>query len=78
MAFLFSRSKQRSNADLCKSTKDLLQRLLGDEKPVDRIEEELARNLSQMKQTLQGMGDSTQHVYDQIRTASNTRKQSRR
>lgn len=64
MAFLFSRNRQRSNSDLCRSTKDLLIKLETnkDERLTPRIEEELARNLAQMKLTLQG----TSGAYDRI------------
>lgn len=54
MAFLFGRNRQKSNADLCRATKDLLTRLSADERPNPRVEEELAKNLAQMKITLQG------------------------
>jgi calcium binding protein 39 len=56
MAFLFNRNRQRSGSDLCRSTKDLLLKLEGnkDERLTARFEEDLARNLGQMKLTLQG------------------------
>jgi len=56
MAFLFGRNRQRSNSDLCRSTKDLLLKLESnrDERLTPRYEEDLARNLGQMKLILQG------------------------
>jgi len=57
MAFLFGgRNRQRSNSDLCRSTKDLLLKLESnrDDRLTPRFEEDLARNLGQMKLTLQG------------------------
>jgi calcium binding protein 39 len=73
MAFLFARSKARSNQELTRSTKELMLKLTADEdkaspkvsdlqyNPSDmdwaddgQIEEEVARNLGQMKVILQG------------------------
>lgn len=54
MAFLFNRNKQRSNMDLVRSTKEALQRLAAEEKPQPKTEEDLSRNLTQMKIVLQG------------------------
>lgn len=54
MAFLFNRNKQRSNMDLVRSTKEALQRLATEEKPQPKTEEDLSRNLTQMKIVLQG------------------------
>jgi calcium binding protein 39 len=70
MAFLF-RNKQKSNAELTRSTKDLTVRLSQEDKPNPKVqacfvgeepnvadpcqlEEELARDLQQMKLRLQG------------------------
>ncbi|KAF2795343.1 Mo25-domain-containing protein [Melanomma pulvis-pyrius CBS 109.77] len=57
MAFLF-RNKQKNNVELAKSTKDLTLRLSEEPKPNPKLEEELARNLQQMKITLQGTPDA--------------------
>ncbi len=55
MAFaLFGRNRQKTNAELCRATKELLQKVGLEEKPSPKVEEELARNLAQMKLTLQG------------------------
>ncbi|KAF1356397.1 Mo25-like protein [Delphinella strobiligena] len=54
MAFLFGRTKTRSNQELTKSTKELMGKLIAEDKSNPKIEEELARNLSSMKVTLQG------------------------
>ncbi|USW55919.1 Putative armadillo-like helical protein [Septoria linicola] len=57
MAFLFGRNRQRSALDMVKTVKDLLQKLPkedGQQQQATRIEEDIARNLSQMKVTLQG------------------------
>lgn len=57
MAFLFGgKNRQRSSSEICKSTKDLLFKIefSRDERFTPRFEEELARNLAQMKITLQG------------------------
>ncbi|CAD0092065.1 unnamed protein product, partial [Aureobasidium vineae] len=71
MAFLFGRSKARSNQELTRSTKDLILKLIAEDKPSQKvsdhydpsaldwaddgqIEEEVARNLGQMKVILQG------------------------
>ena len=71
MAFLFGRSKARSNQELTRSTKDLMLKLTAEDKPSQKvsdhydpseldwaddgqIEEEVARNLGQMKIILQG------------------------
>lgn len=54
MAFLFNKNKQRGNLELCRSTKDTLQKLEAGEKLSPRVEEELARNISSMKVVLQG------------------------
>ena len=56
MAFLFGRNRQRSNNDLARITKDLLQRLetCTDDKQLPRIEDDLNKTLAQMKVILQG------------------------
>ncbi|KAK5119475.1 hypothetical protein LTR85_007575 [Meristemomyces frigidus] len=54
MAFLFGRNRQRSAQDLVKATKDLLQKLVKEDVSSPKIDEDLARNLSLMKVTLQG------------------------
>ncbi|RMZ23379.1 hypothetical protein D0859_12578 [Hortaea werneckii] len=54
MAFLFGRNRQRSAQDLVRSTKDLLQKLMRDDASSPKLEEDLARALTQMKVTLQG------------------------
>ncbi|KAF2088503.1 conidiophore development protein hymA [Saccharata proteae CBS 121410] len=54
MAFLFNRSKQKGSMELVRSTKESLLRLAGEEKAQPKTEEDLARNLAQMKITLQG------------------------
>ncbi|KAI4856446.1 Mo25-like protein [Aureobasidium sp. EXF-8846] len=71
MAFLFGRSKARSIQELTRSTKELLLKLIAEDKPSQKvsdhydpseldwaddgqIEEEVARNLGQMKIILQG------------------------
>lgn len=54
MAFLFGRSKEKKNDELCRSTKDLLARFGEAEAPSQKTAEDLARNLSQMKLILQG------------------------
>lgn len=54
MAFLFGRTKTRSNQELTKSTKELMGKLIAEDKSNPKIEEELARNLSSMKVILQG------------------------
>lgn len=71
MAFLFARSKTRSNQELTRSTKDLMLKLIAEDKASPKvpdhydpgeldwaddgqIEEEVARNLGQMKVILQG------------------------
>ncbi|SMQ51884.1 unnamed protein product [Zymoseptoria tritici ST99CH_3D7] len=54
MAFLFGRNRQRSAQDIVRSTKDLLLRLPKEDGQAAKTEEELARNLAQMKVTLQG------------------------
>ncbi|KAF2720118.1 Mo25-like protein [Polychaeton citri CBS 116435] len=69
MAFLFARNKQRSAQELVKSTKELLQRLIRGDGPPQKVEEDLARNISQMKITLQGTPDieaSPQAVFDLV------------
>ncbi|KAJ9667924.1 Hym1p [Coniosporium apollinis] len=69
MAFLFGRNRQRGNAELVKSTKELMQKLLLEEKPSPRVEEDLARNLAQMKTTLQGTPEievSPEQVYQLV------------
>ncbi|KAF2203064.1 Mo25-like protein [Delitschia confertaspora ATCC 74209] len=53
MAFLF-RSRQKSIPELSSSTKDLMLKLGAVDKLDKKIEEELARNLNQMKIVLQG------------------------
>lgn len=53
MAFLF-RNRQKSHPELVKSTKELTLRLSEEPKPNPKIEEELARDLQQMKMRLQG------------------------
>ncbi|RMY66919.1 hypothetical protein D0864_11718, partial [Hortaea werneckii] len=54
MAFLFGRNRQRSAQDLVRSTKDLLQKLMKEDGSSPKLEEDLARALTQMKVTLQG------------------------
>ncbi|KAK8227279.1 Mo25-like protein [Phyllosticta capitalensis] len=54
MAFLFSRNRQRNNMDLVRSTKETLMRVAAEDKPQPKTEEDLARNLAQMKMMLQG------------------------
>ncbi|EMC95877.1 hypothetical protein BAUCODRAFT_71629 [Baudoinia panamericana UAMH 10762] len=54
MAFLFGRNRQRSVQDIVRSTKELLQRLEKEEVPSPKTEEDIARNITQMKVTLQG------------------------
>lgn len=66
MAFLFGgRNRQRSNSDLCRSTKDLLLKLESntDDRLTPRFEEDLARNLGQMKLTLQGTSGMLVHSH---------------
>ncbi|KAF1930313.1 Mo25-domain-containing protein [Didymella exigua CBS 183.55] len=57
MAFLF-RTKQKTNAELTRSTRDLTVRLSQEDKPNPKLEEELARDLQQMKLRLQGTPDT--------------------
>ncbi|EOD48954.1 Conidiophore development protein hyma protein [Neofusicoccum parvum] len=69
MAFLFNRNKQRSNMDLVRSTKEALQRLAAEEKPQPKTEEDLSRNLAQMKIVLQGTPEaevSPEQVYQLV------------
>ncbi|KAK7533035.1 Mo25-like protein [Phyllosticta citribraziliensis] len=70
MAFLFSRNRQRNNMDLVRSTKETLMRVAGEDKPqANRAEEDLARNLAQMKMTLSGTPDadvSPEQVYQLV------------
>lgn len=69
MAFLFNRNKQRSNMDLVRSTKEALQRLAAEEKPQPKTEEDLSRNLTQMKIVLQGTPEaevSPEQVYQLV------------
>ncbi|RMY98195.1 hypothetical protein D0864_04474 [Hortaea werneckii] len=54
MAFLFGRNRQRSAQDLVRSTKDLLQKLMKEDGSSPKLEEDVARALTQMKVTLQG------------------------
>ncbi|KAF2239450.1 Mo25-like protein [Viridothelium virens] len=54
MAFLFARNKQKSGVDLVKTTSELMQKLDSEDKASPKAEEEIARNLTQMKITLQG------------------------
>ncbi|KAJ9621590.1 Hym1p [Taxawa tesnikishii (nom. ined.)] len=54
MAFLFARNKTRSSQELTRSTKELMLRLIAEDKPAPKVEEEIARNLQQMKIMLQG------------------------
>ncbi|PPJ50563.1 hypothetical protein CBER1_05498 [Cercospora berteroae] len=59
MAFLFGRNRQRSALDMVKTVKDLLQKLPKEDgqqqqQQTTKLEEDIARNLSQMKVTLQG------------------------
>ncbi|KAK8236863.1 Mo25-like protein, partial [Phyllosticta capitalensis] len=58
MAFLFSRNRQRNNMDLVRSTKETLMRVAAEDKPQPKTEEDLARNLAQMKMMLQGTPDA--------------------
>lgn len=55
--------------DLVRSTKEALQRLAAEEKPQPKTEEDLSRNLAQMKIVLQGtpgkaapLGDAHAHA----------------
>ncbi|KAF2640201.1 Mo25-like protein [Massarina eburnea CBS 473.64] len=57
MAFLF-RNKQKNHAELVQSTKKLTIQLSEDSKPNPKVEEELARDLAQMKIRLQGTPDA--------------------
>jgi len=53
MAFLFNRNRQRSNSDICRTTKELLIKLeTGKDERV--AAQELVRILANMKLTLQG------------------------
>jgi hypothetical protein len=53
MAFLFNRNRQRSNSDICRTTKELLSKLeTGKDERV--AAQELVRILATMKLTLQG------------------------
>ena len=61
MAFLFNRNKQKGNMDLVRSTKDALLRMTQEERPQPKTEEDLARNLTQMKIILQGTPGATKH-----------------
>lgn len=59
MAFLFGRNRQRSALDMVKTVKDLLQKLPKEDgqqqqQQTTKLEEDIARNLAQMKVTLQG------------------------
>jgi len=45
MAFLFGRAKQRDAPTLVRSTRELLQKLAGEEKPNPKVKR-IARNLS--------------------------------
>ncbi|GAB7352291.1 hypothetical protein MBLNU459_g2747t3 [Dothideomycetes sp. NU459] len=55
MAFLFGRNRTRSSQELTRSTKELMGKLIAEgDKPTPKTEEELARNLAQMKVILQG------------------------
>ncbi|KAF2770402.1 Mo25-like protein [Teratosphaeria nubilosa] len=71
MAFLFGRNRQRSALDLVRGTKELLQRLAIEEKPLPKTEEDLSRNLSQMKVTLQGTPE-IEATPEQVSTLVNT------
>ncbi|KAK8215504.1 Mo25-like protein [Phyllosticta citricarpa] len=70
MAFLFSRNRQRNNMDLVRSTKETLMRVADEDKPqANRAEEDLARNLAQMKMMLSGTPDadvSPEQVYQLV------------
>ncbi|KAL0254948.1 Hym1p [Diplodia seriata] len=69
MAFLFNRNKQRNNMDLVRSTKEALLRLAAEEKPQPKTEEDLSRNLTQMKIVLQGTPEaevSPEQVYQLV------------
>lgn len=56
MNFLFNKNKGKSHQDLCRQTKDGLQKLqtIADPKLQPRVEEELAKNMGQIKLVLQG------------------------
>ncbi|KAF2753696.1 Mo25-like protein [Pseudovirgaria hyperparasitica] len=55
MAFnIFNRNRQKSNPELAKSLKEVLQRYISEEKANPKTEEELSRSLTQMKTVLQG------------------------
>ncbi|KAK3671827.1 Hym1p [Recurvomyces mirabilis] len=54
MAFLFGRNRQRTAQDMVRTVKELLLRLPKEEGASSKTEEELSRNLTQMKATLQG------------------------
>ncbi|KAF2195760.1 Mo25-domain-containing protein [Zopfia rhizophila CBS 207.26] len=49
-----AQNKQKNNVELSRSTKELTLKLAEEQKPNPKIEEELARNLQQMKIVLQG------------------------
>ncbi|KAF2835718.1 Mo25-like protein [Patellaria atrata CBS 101060] len=66
MAFLFSRNRQKGNMDLVKGTKELVLKCLAEEKPQPKTEEELARNLAQMKLVLQEQEVSPDQVLQLI------------
>ncbi|KAF2858847.1 Mo25-like protein [Piedraia hortae CBS 480.64] len=68
MSFLFGRTKPRSTHELVHSTKELVQRLTSDPKAA-KIEEELVRNLMQLKISLQGSPDvdaTPEQVYNVV------------
>lgn len=54
MAFLFAKSKQKVGQDMVRSTKDLLAKLLSPDGQTPKVEEDLAKNISLVKVTLQG------------------------
>lgn len=60
--FLGGRPRQRANSDICRSTRDLLQKFATGVAPSPKIEEELARNLGHMKLTLQGTTGSIEDL----------------
>ncbi|PSK56875.1 hypothetical protein B9Z65_6499 [Elsinoe australis] len=54
MAFLFGRARGKSTTELVRTTHDLVNRLVSEEKLPPKSEEELTRNLTSMKVMLQG------------------------
>lgn len=55
MAFLFNRNKTRGDKELCRNTRELLEKLAtNNPKSKPALQEEITKPLSQMKQLLQG------------------------